>query len=224
MTRNKFEVKPDHKLSDPETMAAVYQLDNSTVTSAEATLVKTFAVWLVAARDNPEKNVIKGTTNLMVKFSDEDGNDIGGNGQLKNHPRMDDIDQCINKGMKLLMNHDTVELETKTLKNGINVVRLSYDDRCRGLTGDINFMLTKEWMDVGGTKKEAKHYPHKYTLLLNIHERKTQKCRHPDCQEVSNRFQPCSGCMSVVYCSEKCHRADWKAHKEGCKGKHTKNL
>jgi hypothetical protein len=219
-----METKSDHKPTDPETMAAVLQLNDAPISPAQAALVKTFAVWLAVARQYPEKYLIKGRTNIMLEFSDEDGNHIGSNCQLKNHPRREDIDECLNKGMKLLMSDGTMDFRTQTLKNGINVVRFFYDDRRRGLTGGINFMMTKEWMDLGGTKMDAAHYPHNYTLLINIRERKTQKCRHPDCQEVSNQFQPCSGCMNVVYCSEECHRADWAAHKDTCKEKHTQNL
>lgn len=210
-------------------MATVYHLNhlnNSDIPPAQETIVKTFAVWLTCAREDTGKDFIKRTTNVMLDFSDEDGNHIGNNRGLMNHPRMKDLDDCVFKGMKLLMNHDTVEFRSQILKSGINVIRLLYDDRRRGLTGGINFMITKEWMDAGGKKEDAKNHPHKYTLLLNIRERKNQKCHHPDCDKVSNKFQPCEGCMNVVYCSEECHRANWNNHKGDCKGKpkHSENL
>ena len=33
----------------------------------------------------------------------------------------------------------------------------------------------------------------------------------------NNRAKGCSGCLKMRYCSSSCQKADWKAHKYGCK-------
>lgn len=203
----------------------IQDLDDLTIEKDRKKFFITFATWLSVVRADPEKDTLFNHTNLMLRFNNEHGDCLGTCSELKTHPRIEDIDHCINKGMKMLMNPDTTEFRYHVFKNGVPTMRIFYDDRRRGLTGGITFMRTADWIAAGGTEEDVKNHPKKYTLIVNIRERKNQKCHNPECDKVSDRFQPCEGCMSVTYCSEECHRANWKNHKGDCKdGSFTQNL
>ena len=47
-----------------------------------------------------------------------------------------------------------------------------------------------------------------------------------DANEVNagTKFLSCGGCLSLKYCSEKCQRADWGAHKQTCKTIQTQRI
>jgi hypothetical protein len=43
---------------------------------------------------------------------------------------------------------------------------------------------------------------------------KLSVCAGSDCDKIGSR--DCSGCLKESYCSEKCQKKDWKAHKSLC--------
>jgi hypothetical protein len=43
------------------------------------------------------------------------------------------------------------------------------------------------------------------------------KCGNPECTVSGDGLLKCSACKSVYYCSEKCQKQDWKAHKNVCR-------
>ena len=47
-----------------------------------------------------------------------------------------------------------------------------------------------------------------------------KRCQHCDTTdqlvESASRYNTCSGCLDVQYCSDQCQRADWPIHKQAC--------
>lgn len=178
-----------------------------------------FSPWLVVHRNtgcsDGLMDMLYRTTNVDVMYTSEKGEMITSNTDINRHARADDIEACIQKGLKLLFGKDEVKLVTQTLRSGIPTIRMLYDDRRRGLTGGINWMMTSDYA-LHLTESEKKNYTKKYTLLLNIRERTTERCGNPACEEKSNLYKKCSQCEEAVYCCTDCQRAHWKAHKPTC--------
>lgn len=43
------------------------------------------------------------------------------------------------------------------------------------------------------------------------------KCGNDACESISNTFQRCARCRTVVYCSQRCQERDWSRHKQRCR-------
>lgn len=198
------------------TMATAQHIQNET----DLVALK-FSPWLMVHRNTGNSDALMAmlhrTTNIDVMYTSEKGEVIATNTDVKHHARATDIEACIQKGLKLMFGKDEVKLVTQTLQSGIPTIRLIYDDRRRGLTGGMNWMMTSDYTP-HLTEHEKKHYTKKYTLTINIRERAWECCDEDACGEwaISNKFHKCSQCEEVVYCSKECQQKQWKKHKAAC--------
>lgn len=192
-------------------MATAQQIQDET-----SLVASKFTPWLLCHRNSADvADMLYRTTNVDVMYTNEKGEMVTSNLDINQHARADDIEACIQKGLKLLFGKDEVALVTQTLRSGIPTIRMLYDDRRRGLTGGMNWMMTSNYVPFL-TEDEKKTYTKKYTLLINIRERTNQHCGNPACEEQSKHFKKCSQCEEAVYCCEDCQRTHWKAHKPTC--------
>ena len=63
--------------------------------------------------------------------------------------------------------------------------------------------------------RNATNRQHTKTQHLTMHVGKEDKCHC--CGNRRENMDVCAGCFSVFYCSDQCHRSDWRAHKHYCR-------
>jgi len=185
---------------------------------SDSKLIAKFSAWMICHRNSSDlTEMLTQTTNIHVMYTDEKGNVIATNGWIRDdHARAADVEACILKGIRRLFDKDEVELVTQKLQSGIPTIRMLYDDRRRGLTGGINWMLTSDYAQ-HLTQTEKEQNPKKYTIVINIRERTTERCGNPACVlGESKLYNRCAQCDVAVYCCTDCQRAHWKTHKPTC--------